>query len=394
MQTNIFSSRHLCRSLTFPFSALVVAALTACGGGDGGHANDTSPVANCPAASNVTYRVVGLGGGFGKTTSTDLTKGTFNISWNDGSSEKDTISFSSSTACQFTVSVPSGTSSTTVDGAFASSGMFIVRDPGSSTSSSGLGIGIPEQAITLADLAGTWNFLEYSTNNSAGSWQNYQSLITLDASGNITANQDCTGSSVSNSCNSNQDSNSPSRISPNTDASATAGGFNVIAQDGTTLGARLFGFRNASGVLMAVISTSNSLGNRGMLIGAQQRTLTVPAPGTVNTFWDAQEQYSNLSSPSSFHLNQTTVQSVSGNTYTRIRNTIDGQVDGRVDSITVNQPRTGLRLRPSGSYVLNGVTRAFGNMVQMPISGMGFTVSTSTGAPLETQFLDFSVIKP
>lgn len=346
----------------------------------------TDPVANCPAARNVTYRIIGTGGGFGKTSSTDLTKGTFSSNWNDGTSETTTVSFSPTTACQFTAT----NSSSTLNGAFASSGMFIVRDPGSTNSTAGLGIGIPEQTIALADLAGTWNFLEYSYDSGSAAWQNYQSLITLDASGNVTSNQDCSGSGSSNSCRPKPDTNPPVKIVPNTDTTATAGGFNVINKDGAVDTSRLFAFRNTNGVLMLVAVS----GQGGMMIGTPQRTLTVPAQGSISTFWDALLQYSNTSTPSSFNLAQITVQSVSGNSYTRIRNTVDGKADGRVDTFTVNQPRNGLRFRPSASYVLNGVTMRVSESVQMPIAGMGLNVTAGTGTTSSGKFIDFAVATP
>lgn len=350
--------------------AQVVAADTSTNGAAAAGNFLAAPLAGCPSLRNVPYRIVGMHGGFGKTTSLDWAAGKITSAWNDGSSEVGSLSFSSSQACQFTMVAPSST----VDGFAASSGAVVLRDAGSFSGRAGIGLGFPEQKVALAELAGTWNMLEFSTDGvPGGPFTNFQGAITLDATGKFTAEQDCDGTtSSSDAC-----SSTPSDLGLAVHAD---GGFGIVDKAGNmAVGARVFAFRNAGGTTMLVVSFADG----GVMVGARQVEAALPAVGTVTRFWDIQAvQMVGVSGLSTVvDTAEIKVQSVdtTAKTVTRLRTLSNDLEDGRVDVVRYNQPRTGLRFRPAGSYVLSGSTKTFSAALHLPIQGMGLSFATTPG---------------
>lgn len=346
------------------------------------------PVPSCPGAKNVPYRLVGLGGGVGLSKLPDMAKGTIDMQWSDGTTESNTFAFSTDATrnCQFTLK---GTGNT-LNGAFASSGVFVVQDAGSPTSQAGLGIGFPDQTIPLADLAGTWNMLEYSKDGTNG-WMNFVSQITVDTSGKISNVLECTGiSSSSTTCPPATGQDIPSSFSVH-----PKGGFSVTQVNGVDKGARIFTYRTSTGEMMLVAA----LPTGGLIVGAKQNPLVImPSVGSVTKFWEMQANINTAKTAlvTSYKFSEMTVQSVNASTkqVTRIRDKVDGVADGRVDTVTLNQPRAGLRFRPAGSYTLNGSATTYADALQIPMPGINITVTTGVGGvSAANKFLHLSVMQ-
>jgi hypothetical protein len=342
---------------------------------------------NCPAARNVPYRLVGINGTYGLSATPnfgdDSNTGSISITWSDNFTEISTVSFNAVSACKFTTSIQS-------TGAFAPSGVFITQYPKSSTSSGGIIIGFPEQKIALSELAGTWNSVEYSREGSStGPWQNFQTLMTIDANGNVISNKKCSGSSAdTNSC---IEQITVTSTAPKLTAN-TNGGFDITKTDAN----RAFAFRTSAGALMLTISYPSTSGG-GLVIATKQATLTNHAKGYTTAGYSAYVNYANTV-PSSFssYVMSITDSSPTSNTWTR--SLVNDIADNYSVTDMLNLPRTGLRSRPSVTYTRTGSSSPSTSVasVQLPITGTGVvaTISTGTGAPNSTgpfPFLTMSV---
>ena len=340
-------------------------------------------VASCPAARAVKYRIVGLGGGHGLTGVPTVSSSNSNqfittSTWNDGTTENDTLTFDTATTCKFTLTTGSGS----LTGAFASSGAFVIQDPGSTTSQAGIGIGFPEQTIPLSELAGVWNGLEYSRDGSAKPWQNLQSVVTIDSVGKVTGMKDCTGSTAAtNSCTESADAKPSFTVN-------SSGGFDISGSGG----GRAFAFRAPSGDLMMVVSIPSANGG-GMIIAGKHTDLqqNLKAGDVSNTHWVLAGGSTTLST--SFTSAKFTVSEVTSYSTSRIRNLLNGAADGATYTEVLNAPRSGLRYRPLVTYTPTGktTTSTWNAAVQMPIKGADLIVGISPGETGQTPFMAITV---
>ena len=327
-------------------------------------------IANCPAAQNVRYRIVGVGGGTGLTevsnfgTSGNLS-GTMVVNWErDNTTETDTVTFDQANPCKFTVQPPG---SSLITAAFAPSGIFVAQDAGSASSNAGIAIGFPEQTIALSELAGTWNALEFSKEGSG--WGNFQSVFTLDGVGNFSNVQNCTGITTSSTC-------TPVVNPPKTLVANSKGGFDVTA-DGKSYD-RVFAFRSASGTLMLAVAMSNG----GLIIATPQTTLTShPVDFTSVGYYVSASPYStnppNLET--GFHSYTMKVTASDDASQTWSRSMSDGSPVSQTFTDSLNIPRPGLYYRAKASSV------------SMKIKGAGVSVGISTSATATTPFMNLSV---
>lgn len=332
---------------------------------------------NCPAARNVPYRLVGISGVYGLSATpifgANGNTGSISIAWSDNSTETSTVSFNAVSACKFTTANQS-------TGAFAPSGVFFSQYPKSSTSYGGISIGFPEQKIALSELTGTWNSVEYSRDGSStGPWQNFQSLMTIDASGNINSYKKCTGSSAdTNSCIEQiaVTSTAP-KITTNTN-----GGFDITQADAN----RAFAFRTSAGALMLTISYPSTSGG-GLIIATKQATLTNLAKGYTTAGYSAYANYASTI-PSGFNSYVISITDSSPTSNTWTRSLFNDIADNYTVTEMLNLPRTGFRSRPSVIYTPTGISSPVTSTasVQLPITGTGVvaTISTGTGAPNST----------
>jgi hypothetical protein len=343
------------------------------------------PVTSCPVLRNVTYRIVGSNGGYG-TASLDWSKGKLIASWS-GSITTDayTISLSNASSCQFSMTNSSGAG---LDAVAAPSGLLVLRAGGSA----GVGILFPEQSLMLADLAGTWNILDYAFSQNSSSSVNENFELSLDANGQVTAYKVCSGvvdaSKVCADAMAKDQTNANPPVHPVQYSVASDGGFTVTKSDKTT--GRAFVYRNSSGGVVMVL-VNPATGGVAMTLGAKQTRLPLPALNAVSKYWNVtvQSQYSygflSYVVPA-LSTNQITVQSedVVNSKIGRVRST----GSGGADTLTFNQPRNGL-----GSSAAAGSSSVMA--LEMPIPGMGLAVSTSPGGASGTSnFITLSVTMP
>jgi hypothetical protein len=68
--------------------------------------------------------------------------------------------------------------------------------------------------------------------------------------------------------------------------------------------------------------------------------------------------------------------------------------NNRVDMLTYDTPRTGLRYRAPNSCTINGAANNCAEIVQLPLQGMGITLTMSVGSNPATAFFQATVGKP
>ncbi len=139
-------------------------------------------------------------------------------------------------------------------------------------------------------------------------------------------------------------------------ASNPDGGFSVADSSGT---ARAFAFKGVDGNLAIAIVHQN-----GFMLATRPRNLSLPAVGTVNTYWDvtlSPNGVANITNGSN------TVVSVdnAANTYTR------QHADGHFDTWKNNAPYVGLRYRAPATGVNEAVSLNLAN------SGISAAVSVN-----------------
>lgn len=260
--------------------------------------------------------------------------------------------------CEYT----DGTATTVV----SASGLAVSSEP------SALSLAVPLQALSVADLAGTWNFQEFGNDTPNGAYANFGGLLNFNATGNLSY-QDCDYLSP---CG-------PSNAVPGAVTVNAAGGFDLIAS-GIRL--RLFAFRAASGQLSLFI-LDDSYNN--LIVATRQVAVGLPVVGQATTFWDLTVSSGGVVSPFSTATVTVTAVDAAAGSFTRRRSS-----DGRIDSFTINQPRSGLRSR-----VLNSCTNASGaalncaGIITMPLPGTGVTVYGSSSGR-GTDFFGISVNQP
>jgi hypothetical protein len=212
----------------------------------------------------------------------------------------------------------------------------------------------PEQSLAGTDLAGTWNALGFLSNGAT--YQASASVQTVSTTGKVTASASCSGLSA---CVAN-----PAPDGQFT-ANAAAGGYDYTAT-GVTGTARAFFFRASGGGLGMVMLTST-----GIVFAAPQNVQALPAVGAVTNFWDVSFGATGVTA-SDFTDSTVTVTTVDSttSTYTRTRTS-----DGRIDTIQLNKPRSGLRYRPAALVTLpSGATSNVAETFYLPLQGLGVTV--------------------
>ena len=257
----------------------------------------------------------------------------------------------------------------------AKSGVAVARSPLPAPSTSRTtAILLPEQTIPLAELAGTWNLLSYNRDNGTAPYAPGQSYFTVDASGKFSNGFECSGLAACTGWIAPL----PGDITASTD-----GGFSFIDAGATN---KFYVFKAADGRLVAVGLQPN---NSGFWVGSKQATLTLPAVGDVNNFWDFSVNSSGFASVVTDTTTTVTAVDSVAQSYTRSRTS-----DGRVDGFSINNPRSGLRYRAAGtSPITGGGTVNYSEIIVLPLgASIGGSVYTSAGA--SQNFFGISVGKP
>lgn len=273
---------------------------------------------------------------------------------------------------------------TTSDGAktwvFSPSGVHVMRlnlsQPGGGSSSQ-MWIGLPEQTVALADLAGTWNSVEYENvgvEGFAGSYRNSYAAVTVDGTGRISAGLDCKQLLPCTAW-----ASMPTGFVVNT----VDGGFNVTESDGRV--ARFFAYRAPSGDMMML----GMMGNGGLIVASKQVPFAMPAVGDTSSFWESTLGSAGLAGAMFEDTRFVTSIDTNAGTYSRRLNSL-----GRVDTLAVNGPRIGLLNRKATDCATEaGVpVSACSGVLIMVLRGMGVT---AIGSAVEgANFFGINVTKP
>lgn len=252
------------------------------------------------------------------------------------------------------------------------SGLTIARDTLASGQTE-VTLILPEQTIALSELAGTWNSMGYARDAAGAALHPTAATYTLDAAGKFSAGADCAGLAACTAWS----------ATPGDLKASSGGGFEYTDASGATQ--RVFAFRTADGLMLLRVRPNQT----GFSVATQQRTLSLPALGTVNNVWDFTLNGSGYASAlDEMTITVTAVDSAT-QSYTRQR-----ESNGRIDSFTVNSPRDGLRYRAAGTSPTNsGGTVSFSEIIAMPLpKSMGVTVYTSVAA--NQNFFGVSIAQP
>jgi len=258
----------------------------------------------------------------------------------------------SGSPCSYTYAGDYGTATLLV----ASGGWMVIRKPAQNGELL-VAFLVPEQVVPLSQLAGMWNFIDYSgDDNDRPPLTSAHGARVLNATGSFTSQSNCWGISCGESTN----ANGTLTVDP-------AGGYDIGS------GARLFAFIADDGTV--ALFGGDAVGG-SFDISVRQTALALPATGDVNTFWDFSVGTGNFaplpaagsgaSAVSDVTLTVTAVDAAS-NTFTRIRGS-----DSRVDTLTNNKPYAGLRIRPAST--------AAAATVYLPLPGVGLTFYANDSA--------------
>jgi hypothetical protein len=222
-------------------------------------------------------------------------------------------------------------------------------------------IAFPEQSHAITELAGTWNTLGIN-----------QPPVGARAADSGTGSIDAAGALVMpfSYC---EDVRNCVAVSGKTITLAVnpAGGFDrTNVTDGWTN--RAFAFRSGTGDLMLV-----NLDNDGSIsLWTPQRTISAPAVGSINRFWDVSIN-ANMQSTTAISPNRNTVVAVdaAGTTWTRQRTNNGGGTFN--DQLTANDPRAGYTHRAAGSTTAsNNVVQTILETTSLGMKGMGISAFT------------------
>ena len=240
-----------------------------------------------------------------------------------------------------------------------------------------LTIGMPEQTLPVAEFAGTWNVASWDPHSGIATpgYVPQSQEVTLDATGQITAASECLGLAA---CSAG------AGPFPRLTANVAAGGFDLIENGSSN--ARVFMFKTVSGKAVVVF-----LDNEGQFFIATRKASlgALPAVGTVSNFrqviWNGNGTIAALAEDTT---TVTAIDAVAGTT-TRLLAS-----NNRVDMLTYDTPRNGLRYRAPNSCTINGATNNCAEVVQLPLQGMGITLTMSVGSNPATAFYQVTVGKP
>ncbi|MEX8520099.1 MAG: hypothetical protein AB3X44_16435 [Leptothrix sp. (in: b-proteobacteria)] len=255
-----------------------------------------------------------------------------------------------------------------------------------------LAILFPEQAIALADLAGSWNLLGFDRATLADPLIPASRTVTMNGTGSVVVNSNCTDAKTCTT------TGLPTR----TLVANPAGGFDLT--DGTSALSRAFAFRAGGGELML----ATVAGDGTWALGTRVRTATLPTAGTVNLGWNVGA--TNVLSAGNYQQAgiaitdfSNTVLSVNAPAGTFARDNVTNFTSvppvTRPETIELNSvagaARTGYNYRQPGSVTNSaGATVNVPEFIQLQLRGMGLNAIGLPGATAAASQFLLSVIKP
>ncbi len=332
----------------------------------------------CSALRSGVYRVVEPTPGAGLTAQTGkitVDAATLGLVFTDGSTG--TLAPHATEACHFTND--GGKSDLVVSQA----GVIVIRSFDSGTGKYTAGIAVPEQAHTLAELAGTWNTLGMQYDTAQAAYVGTTATATLSATGTVSNVSSCGDAGDWNvAVCAAVTSGLPSfQVDP-------AGGFDAIDAGATAPSGRTFAYRSGSGDLMMV----NVDGDGSFEVRTQAKANDAPAVGRVNTTWDVRYTNQWLATPSVTESTNT-VQSVdaTAGSFVRLAKTVGG-TDEHLETVLLNSPRAGYNFRAAATVLgTDGTTSVpVSEWTNLGLHGMGLNALLR---PAQKQFM-FSVQQP
>lgn len=317
--------------------------------------------ANCASFASGRYRLVGFGGDdFADTATLDATNLALRQVFDDGSPPETTQLMATNQTCEFTAN--EGVTRIVVGEA----GVALISFLDDNGYTRRMALMFPEQSHSLASLQGAWLLMWTETDGDI--LRGSRGALTLNASGALTAATTCDDFGP---CE-NADGTTLDQF---TVVTRLDGGFNAIDTEGSgPLTSRLFGYRSGGGQLNLIGIADDG----GWVLLTRERTLTLPAVGTVSTGWNinvstsgqAAEPVTNFSS---------TVTSINANATppTFTRNSVFNFTTGATvpETLQRNGPDNGYqrRLPATGIAASDGTTRNVSEWIAMPLVGTGLT---------------------
>lgn len=264
-------------------------------------------------------------------------------------------------------------------------GVIVARSPATGGSPAHLAFGFPEQTLTLAELAGTYNFLGMDHVSATHTFTGYAGTLTFSSTGVLSdvsvCQNDATWSVMGSDCTNETTSGLPTLQVNN------AGGFSWI-EGGDSPPGQVFAYRAGGGALMLF----EVLGDGGFSVSTKQRPNDLPTVGVVSTSWSVSVDEL-LAVPGALSASSNTIESIDSvaRSWVRIAKNVGG-INDHPETILANEPRDGYTFRASGSSTVVGTstTTTFREFTALGLRGMG--VSTLL-LPSLKQYL-FSVNQP
>jgi hypothetical protein len=266
----------------------------------------------------------------------------------------------------------------TEDVVFSSSGIGFSRFPdgGIFTGS----IFLPRTTLAVSELAGSWNYVGYVQGGTAF----------VPANGSMDIAADGTITNSRNFINLVDDTqpgdNTPSRLVQRTDGSYNTRNLTTNVTDTS----RWLPHKAANGVVTIFIYNLEGNGSPGVVVLRRQLPVTAPTVGAVFPFWDSTVTTTGFGAIAAQSVTISSVNTTATpNTVTRIRAS-----DNRVDTRSLNAPRTGLQYRAPNSCAtgVGGPAVACTEAIFLSGQGTGFTVTS--GGAATNGFLSLSVDRP
>ena len=275
-------------------------------------------------------------------------------------------------ACRYTINDTDATHTVMV----SSSGVLVVHSQSTTVATSrAVAIGLPEQLLPLTELAGTWHLAVWNPTVVSTGTVAQTGEATIDASGQITAMVGCQGLAA---CSAN--------TGPFVRFAANAGNGGFDMFEGAAAIGRGFMFKNLAGRAALMYFTNDGewgIATRKAALGA------LPAVGTVSNF--RQILLNGNGSIAAWSEDSTTVTAIDATAKTTTRLLAS---NNRVDMLTYDKPRDGLRYRAPNSCTINGAANNCAEVVQLPLQGMGITLTMSVSTNPATSFFQASIGKP
>ena len=220
-------------------------------------------------------------------------------------------------------------------------------------------LAFPQQTISVAELAGTWNFLGFELNATGTAYAADAGNATIGSDGVVSAISFCADVKTCTPIN--------EAISIRANA---AGGFDFVNTTANFTD-RYFAYHAGGGELMLV----GISGDGSFTVWTKKRTNTLPTVGTVTNNWNLTLNNQNLAGPALSEVSNTitSVDATSG-TFIRTQQTV-GANDAHPESLAINNPRDGYTFRPAATATAaDGSTVVIREFTSLGLRGVGLSV--------------------